>query len=251
MASIAYEDPDRLIQKHAHTCTINDIGKEYYCWNKECSARLYVRALKSALSTHFYTPDKHEGWCKDFNLRFNPTNYSEVDFDFNNVIKNILSGLEKPKKQDKLKITKKGDGKTIALSNIGQIYAMCKCHRPDQKYNSFEIWRILFDCRSNDYLKYGIFNEHLVECYFVDYQSGKNYIYLKYPLYKELPNQYDLRIYIKNTNLYNKILNKIRNSKKLPIVIAGDWKKLSFNYFQCEVNSGRQIFLPCDRKSET
>jgi hypothetical protein len=103
---------------------------------------------------------------------------------------------------------------------------------------------MLFDNRSNYILSKGLFEKHLIECFYFKYREDEQNIYFKYPLLASLPNQYTLKVHIQNKDLYYKINHKIYNKDFFPIVIAGDWKRYGYNAFESEVNSYRQIYLP-------
>lgn len=245
MSSYAYKDAARTQIIYANECTIQDKNTRFYCQNPECNAHLFIRAINSTLQTHFFAVSNHPhtGWCKKINPIFDATNYDENIFNYEDVIDNILvsktktSGSTSP-------IFPKGDGQTRSLSKTAQIYNMCKSFQPTHTYNSIAIWKMLFDVRSNYLLTKGLFGKHLIECYYFKYDKTTQSIYFKYPLLTTLPNQYLLKAYIPNTDLFYKLNKKLYNKNNRPIVIVGDWKKYSFNAFECIINSGKQIYLP-------
>jgi len=246
MASIAYEDSARTKIIYADSCTIKDKNTRYYCENPDCPAHLYIRAVDSVLATHFYAPKDHPhvGWCHKENSDFKPTDYSEDEFNYDSALDEILSPSKKSSKTPTTPGHNTGDGNKRGLSKTAQIYTMCKYYRPENSYNGTAIWKMLFDVRSNYLLTKGLFGKHLIECVFCKYEDSNQLIYFNYPLNKLLPNQYKLRIHIKDTDLYYKLRKKTYNKDNLPIVIAGDWNKYATDSFECEVKSGKQIYLP-------
>lgn len=246
MSTIAYEDSERTKIVYASACTIKDLKTRYYCENPDCSAHLYIRAVNSVLNTHFYTSKNHphNGWCYKKPDEFKPTDYREEDFNYDGVIDEILTSTYKNKEIKPKPGQKTGDGNKKGLSKIAQIYTLCKHFRPENSYNGVEIWKMLFDVRNNYMLTKGLFGKHLIECLYHRYDKEGKHIYFKYPLNKALPNQYQLRIHIGDTDLYYKIQKKLYNKDNLPIVIAGDWTKYDTDSFECEVKSGKQIYLP-------
>ena len=249
MASIAYEDSARTKIIYADSCTIKDRNTRYYCENPDCPAHLYLRAFNSVLTAHFCATKDHPhvGWCHKRRPDFKPTDYSESDFNYDNAIDAILSPSKKSGKTSTTLEQNTGDGKKRGLSKTAQIYTMCKHYRPENSYNSIKIWQMLFDVRCNYLLTKGLFGKHLIECTFFRYDNSGQLIYFDYPLNKSLPNQYRLRIHISETDLYYKLRKKIYNKDNLPIVIVGDWGKYAADAFECEVKSGKQIYLPDDQ----
>lgn len=246
MASIAYEDSTRTQIVYADSCTIKDKNTRYYCENPDCPAHIYIRAFDSVLATHFYATidHPHVGWCHKKRSDFKPTDYNEDDFNYDSALDKILSPSKKSSKTQTTPGHNTGDGNKRGLSKTAQIYNMCKYHRPEKSYSGIVIWWMLFDVRSNYLLTNGLFGKHLIECVYYKYVTSEKHIYFKYPLNKSLPNQYHLRIHIEDTDLYYKLLKKIYNTDNLPIVIAGDWNKYATDSFECEVKSGKQIYLP-------
>lgn len=246
MSFIAYKDSSRTQIIYADSCTINNKNTRYYCENPNCQAHLYIRAIDSALTTHFYALKEHPhtGWCNKNQLNFTPTDYIENNFNYDAIFDMILSSSEKHSKNSIEFSWHNGKGKSHVLNKTAQIYTMCKSYRPENTYNGIKIWQMLFDVRSNYLLTKGLFGKHLIECCFYRYDNVNHYIYFNYPLNQSLPNKYKLRIHITETDLYYKLRKKIYNKENLPIVITGDWDKYSTNSFACEVYSGKQIYLP-------
>lgn len=246
MASYAYKDSNRTQIIYADSCTINDKDTRYYCKNQNCPAHLYIRAVDSVLATHFYAQKEHPhiGWCQKEQSDFKPTDYCEDEFDYEGTLDQILSPSKESSKAPTTPSHNIGDGKKRGYSKTAQIYDMCKYYRPENTYNGIDIWKMLFDDRSNYMLTKGLFGKHLIECEFSKYEKSNHLIYFNYPLNKSLSNKYKLRIHIKNIDLYYNILKMIYNTDNLPIVIAGDWMKYATDSFECEVKSGKQIYLP-------
>lgn len=246
MSNIAYRDSKRTQLVYANECTILDRNVRFYCENPDCMAHLYVRAIGSTIRTHFYAPESHPhtGWCRKETTRFEPTSYQEELFNFDIAIDSLIFSQQNISSSQATYITNSGDGKERSLSKIAQIYSMCKTYHPNDTYNGFFIWQMLFDNRNNYMLTKGLFGKHLIECFYTNYDKNGQYIYFHYPLNPSLPNHYKLRIHIENTKLFYKLLKKIYNTEKRPIVIAGNWGKYDFNSFECHINSGKPIYLP-------
>lgn len=254
MSDYAYRDKNKTQIVYADECTIEDVNSIFYCKNIQCNAQLFLRAIKSTTSTHFVAFKAHphiENCYARNDGSFSITSYDEESFNFENSMQNIMSGVNVKKTKvidgDPPKRAKGKAGTTEypkPIETVSQIYKMCKELHPNKHYNGVPIWQMLYDDRNNGYLKKGIWGYHLVECSYVKYNKTDQYIYLKYPINDMLANKYTIILTFKNLDDFNNLNKKLYNQKNLPIVIAGNFKKVGYNQFATEINSGRQIYIP-------
>lgn len=246
MSFHAYKNKERTELIYAVDCTINDVGVRFYCENPECDAHLYIKALRSELSTHFSATNNHPHSSSCSTIPpFSFVNHSEELFNYDDVINNILCATNSVSKKSNYKHNKSTESKIYktSISKLGSLFNACKNIKHTGTYNEYPIWKILFDCRCNYILTKGISGKHIVECSF--YRYDNNFIYFKYPTINTLPNQYILKLNFPNKVLYNEILKKVFNTyKSLPIAIAGDWKREYGNLYYSDFQSGKQIYFP-------
>lgn len=247
MSFHAYKDRERRDIIYATDCTDNDKILRFYCENPNCDAHLYIKALNSERKSHFCANKNHphSSGCRKSNP-FDFTIYSEDLFNYDDAINNILAP------SNSIKIDYKNHNKSgkpkireTSISKLNHLFYACKDIEHTGTYNGYTIWKILFDCRCNYILTMGISGKHIIECSFYKYSKNKEFIYFKYPIIQNLPNQYILKLKFSDRALFDNILRKIFNGYKTSaIAIAGDWKKESGNIYYSDFQTEKQIHFP-------
>lgn len=240
MSSYAYRDELRKQIIYAKNARAIDKEVNFFCENPDCHALMRLSALNSeGVSSPYFTANitdfGHIDDCyfSSLNKSFDETCYDEKLFNFEEIVNEYLSNNVK-------RIPRR-------LYTLPQIYRMCKNRDIHDSYNKINIWKILCDSRSNQIYTKGIYGPHLIECKCVKFIEKELALYFKYPFNDSLPNKHNLKVVINNRNLFFNLLNLLlTHDKKIvnrPVIIIGNWKKISNNYVS-NIVTKTQIYIP-------
>lgn len=249
MASYVYRDEERRQRINADEALQDDVNVRYYCPNPNCDAEMYICQRHGSYSPYFRASKKNRGHVescpfKNSNNDFDPANYDEDAFSFDDAIGKLLANNEAGQ-NNQGNAGNHGDGEPQAHPprTIRQIYYMCKSIPIDETYAGKHIYEMILDdrswkCNIEDFL-----GNKIIECnaesgyiYFDDYQEmrisapfeGKNVtIILK----------------VDDDTLYNKIKREIYNNRAQTIVVAGNLEKLDENTLQTNFLSEKQLYI--------
>ena len=245
MSYYAYSDFKRKNVVFADENPINNNNNSFYCENPECRAKLSLRSrntFQGKKTFYFSASPNHphvEGcYSAAINRRFDPAKYDETLFDLNDVINNLMNN-------DFQRVHQR-------INTLSQIYHMAKSKSIDSLYNLDEIWKILYDIRSNKIYTKGIFGAHLVECKFHSYCSKTNFLSFKYPLDDNLLNKHYVGIDFPDEKSFLKAKKLLFNLENYPIILAGFWKEdirenfygNDTTYFVTDFVNQNQIYIP-------
>lgn len=232
MPYYAYEDEERTTEVFAENVRDDNKLEYYFCPTKNCAARMTIRNINGNNDRAAYFAANptapHSDFCRIGNYS-NTTRYDEQQFDFNNFM-NDLMNPNNQNNRDGHGNHGDGNGQTIPISTVRQLYLVCIQRSIHQFYNGVKISDLLIDRRTRHiYFNY-IRGMHLVECKFWRYEENNNTYYAKYGL-DDNNNQYlKIKLVCQTEELFKKLYKRIvRNS----FVVAGNWE---MRRDACEVN---------------
>lgn len=239
MSKFAFRDKERTQKIYADEINVKDINTEFYCPNRECNARLTLKANSSIKKTPYFSnlptaPHIKNCFCQNNSFSFDEREYNESLFNFEEITKEYsTSGFKKIPKR---------------LETMSAIFYMCKTRNINDSYNQIKIWSILADARSNYIYSNGIFGAHIIECYFFSYSPKTLTICLKYPIDESLRNKYTIVISFSDEKLFKEMKNKLyddkNNNSKYPVLIIGNWQYHNKkNLVQTTINNAFQIYF--------
>lgn len=248
MGIYAYRDPQKKYLIYASDCTINDVGKHFFCPTHGCKAILSLCSLEGEKKPYFAArrQQKHSAYCTIDTDVFDPSKYDPELFDYTQLMNDLMldSFLSKGNDTYTANRNKSGSGNVIGINSLAKLYMLCKSMNHNSTYGTMRIRSMLCDDRSN-YLYSKILQQKcLIECTYKFYKKETQSIHFSYPLNPELPNQYNVKLIIPDETLFWETTHKIYNRKDLPIVIAGDWKQIAAKNISCKLTSSKQLYYP-------
>lgn len=243
MAMYVYKDDIRTEILLARNAQKKDKNIRFYCPNPKCNAHMYIRNMDGVAASYFAANPSHrhiEG-CYGSSKGFNPNNYDEDKFEFDNA----LLALTTSSKPQIKKITPgehgTGPSNSKALRTMQQIYSMCKSHDSSDTYNKITIGQMLLDNRSIYMYPKGVFGWRIIEgkCKRPNfYNSTKNEISL---IISGDGKEYTFILEFDDESLFKEIKNVIFPNRDYLIAIAGNWRSSGiFNVFCTTFSSKKQ-----------
>lgn len=247
MAMYVYKDAARTDKLHAKEAQKQNKGKRYYCPNPECDAHMYLWNVDGVSAAYFRASRsyKHREGCP-YGIKngFNPNEYDEEKFDFDNAILALTIQSKVQSKNEEPGEHGSGTGISKPPRTIRQIYSMCKAYDYSDKYNGITIGKMLIDNRSIFMYPKGVFGWRIIETKCKRprfYDSNKMEISL---VASTVGEEYTFILNFDNEGLFKEIKNTIFPNKEYLIVVAGQWSSSgTFNIFCASINSKKQLAI--------
>ena len=140
MAKYAYEDVARKNKVYAKDALRKDRGKVYFCPNPNCTAHLYLCGVNGSNNAYFRATRSefpHVEKCPYGlkNDKFDPDQFDETEFIFDNLMDSLCVATDTQKIQKKTGEHNKGDIGKHPLRTLRQIYSMCKSYDVSRTYS--------------------------------------------------------------------------------------------------------------------
>ena len=244
MAMYAYRDEARTIRVLAKDTTERNKGIRYYCPNKNCRAKMFIRSWDGERKSFFAASGKpsHIEHCPyGSENTYNPQKTKEEGFNSDDAISKLMKITSKKnvRKTNTKQAVGGGTEGAIVPHTILQIYDMCKAHYCEDTFNSQLIGQILLDSRSIYMYPKGVFGYRIIEAKCRAHLYDVENIYLETPIDNV---KYQLKLHFEDTGLYKQLRQLLFNNQNHIITIAGKWEKSEvYNCFVTEVVSNRQI----------
>lgn len=245
MSMYVFRDKERKRKLYAKQAIKENRDTRFFCPNIKCNAHMYICGLDGITAAYFSANRNGHSHVKGCpfgaNNSFNPDDFDESAFDFDNA----MDELATPSKQVKKKTEpgEHGTGESLPRPprTIRQIYDMCKSYDVIDTYGNKKIGQMILDDRSLYMYPKGVFGKKIIECkasqYF--YNSEKLEIKLIAPI---AAGKYTFQVKIPDKDLFKHIKDTIYNNRNKIILISGDWGAGStFNCFTTSLASKKQI----------
>ena len=224
MAYEAYLDKEKKILLKAKDAAINHINKSFYCKTPGCKTCMTLVDAANPESAYFRklpsSPKHLSIFCSADGI-FNPTQYEEKKFDFEDLADKIMSE-NRSKDIHGLGSTEvhAGGGKK-SISTVKQMYLMCRKYA---EYNGIKTNNILADERNFEENKNSILGKKIVQCTYYRKLYNEDSFIMNYPSFP-YKNGKHIRIDFEDSELSWEFYNKVKSSNhKELILILGDWK---------------------------
>lgn len=247
MSFFAYLDSERTKKVTALEAVKRNHRIKYYCFNKNCNARMHVvQRDPPCFAADQSNPHVDNCFCA-MKSSYDPGDYNEANFDFEKLIKNLLSSSESsdcgPNTRTPYFDHPHSDKKSI--STLLMLYQMCKYMDIDDSYNSVPIKKIIFDsrCDSNSlhlHNEFRVIEAQNERPNFSRYDKSNMTITLYAPVYSK--NMKPFRLEFTQKDLYSKIQNTLYNNMDKLFIVAGLWNVNSEgNGFVTTIQHERQV----------
>ena len=243
MSYEAYLDQNKRKIMKARDAAINQINQKFYCKTLGCNACMTLVDAANPDSAYFRrlpsSPKLSSIFCSADGI-FNPTEYEEKKFNFENLADKIIKESENANIRGVGNSEVHGGGGKKSISTVKQIYLMCRKYT---EYNGFCTNNILADERNFEKNKDGIVGKRIVQCTCYHKVKDEFSYIMNYPSFP-YKNGKHIRIDFKNKDLFWDFYNKVKKSNhKELILVLGEWKRENKgeNYIaRCSIFKNRQ-----------
>lgn len=247
MAMYVFKDETRLDKLLARDAKREDKNTRFYCPNPECDAHMYICNLDGVSATYFRAKKikGHIDGCIYSSAHgFNPNEYKEEDFQFEDALSNLMIQSKQQSKKETPEAHDVGPVTPRPPHTIQQIYSMCKSYDCADTYNDKEIGQMLVDDRSIYRYPKGVFGWRIIEGKRKKpkfYDNSKLEIALVAPVNTE---KYEFILKFEDEKLFKIIKNLIYNNRDKVIVVAAQWAPSGkYNVFSTSFVSKKQLAI--------
>lgn len=245
MAMYAFRDKARKQKLYAKYAASESRDTRFFCPNENCDAHMHICGLDGTAAAYFSANRQGHSHVKGCpfgaNNSFNPDDFDEASFDFDNALDGLAIPSKKVDKKSEPGEHGTGEPTKKPPRTIRQIYDMCKSIDVVDTYGGKEVGQMIVDDRSEFMYPKGVFGKRIIEGkaprYFYDPKTME--ITIKAPITSE---KYMFQMKIPDKELFKHIKNTIFNNPDKIIVVSGEWEAGSkYGYFTTELKSKKQI----------
>ncbi|MCC8159258.1 MAG: hypothetical protein LIO50_08590 [Phascolarctobacterium sp.] len=247
MAMYVYKDEARTEKLLAKNAQKADKNTRFYCPNSNCNAYMYICNVDGISMAYFRARRSYghiDGCIHSSSNGFNPNNYQEDMFQFENALSKLMNPSKSQIKKETPGENGTGESESKPLHTIRQIYSMCKSYDCTDDYNGKEIGQMLIDDRSIYMYPKGVFGWRIIEGKIkkpLFYDNDKREITLVAPI-KNV--KYECVLNFDDDALFKDVRNNIYANRNKVIVIASQWSSSGiYNVFCAPIKSKKQVAI--------
>lgn len=242
-----YKDEARTEKLLAKDAQKEDKNSIFYCPNNDCPARMYICSVDGISKAYFRAERSNghkDGCIHSSSNGFNPNNYQESTFQFEDAISKLLISRKQQSKEESPGEHGTGEAELKPPHTIHQIYSMCKSYDCTDNYNGKVIGQMLIDDRSIYMFPKGVFGWRIIEGKRKKprfYDNEKREITLIAPI-KDA--KYEFILSFADDILFKEIKNNIYANRDKTIVVAAKWSTSeTYNTFSTPLKTKKQVAI--------
>lgn len=234
MSNFAYRDRERTEVILSKDATLEDKKRFFYCPNKDCPARLFIRSVNGITKAHFAAIQNAFPHTENCYYKNNSDNVafhcSETEFIFDDAIECLCAAIDVPHSGKSSSAPLGGPCKEHPPRTIRQIYDVCRTHSINDKYGDSNIKDMILDRRTAHLYLSDWSGAKLVEAsvnFIENHDSGHctfysrdlRQVYLYVPCStRKIPLILDCQ-----GDIYKTVQTHIYKNRNKTIVVAGVW----------------------------
>lgn len=251
MSKYAFKDIQRKFKIYAIQAIHHDIDTHYYCPNPFCTAHLYLCSVDGLTAPYFRATRKEFPHSKDCfyrkNIDINTDSLKESNFDFDDIVNNLLQtslkvGSSTVNKKEFDGGANTSENRIERIKTLRQLYLFLKSKDVREIYNNSTIGFMLLDNRSLSMNTKGVFGNKLIEA---KVSNGRFYDKDNLVISFQMINSSDYTFLLKfnNETFFKEIIQTVYNNREEIFILVGNWAKESFNCFYSNCTSKKQIYI--------
>lgn len=232
----------------AGKCRIVDVNESFYCITEGCNAEMTIVSAGNPEDAYFRrnpsSPLHISPSCSKCSIAFRDSDYDENKFDKVKAFE-WMFGISSIKRGGSGTVKGEKGGGRPPVRTLGTLYSMCINKEKSDFYNGVLIDDLFADAENYNRYSKGMEGYLFVECSFYKKAYKEFALIMNYPVDFKKPHGH-VKIIFKDEKKFWKQYNKLKNNNHIePIVIAGNWKKVTENkeyQSECTIYSDRQIY---------